>query len=275
MGYKEKFNDIIVLKGFSNQTIRSYLSVFNIIMDEMPTVIEGEKENIVSYLASKIKKQKLSASYVAQFVSVINILLNDVCGIEKKILIPRPKKIINQPDVLTQVEMQLLISSIENIKHKAIVAVMYSTGMRVNEACFLKIKDIDINNGCINIRKGKGGKDRKAILDESIVNILKKYVIEYKPTQFLFMGAKGLEYSTRSVQQIVKKAALKAGINKNISTHSLRHSCFTEMVKSGVDIRFIQRLAGHKNINTTAQYLRIADEDVLKLNSPIKSISLK
>ena len=151
---------------------------------------------------------------------------------------------------------------------------MYSTGLRVSEACNLKIKDIDSKNNFISIRNGKGKVDRKVILDDSILILLREYYSIYTPNIYLFNGSKGEEYSVRSVQNIIKNAAKKADINKNISSHSLRHSCFTQLVKNGVDIRYIQKLAGHKNISTTANYLQISDDDVLNIQSPIKSIKL-
>ena len=146
--------------------------------------------------------------------------------------------------------------------------------MRVSEICNLKISNIDSNNKCINIKKAKGDIDRVAMLDDSILQLLREYYFEYKPNEYLFTGAKGSEYSVRSIQQIMKSAANRCGIKKNISTHSLRHSCFTQLIKNGVDIRSIQKLAGHKNISTTAQYLRICDSDVLSIKSPILNIKL-
>ena len=104
--------------------------------------------------------------------------------------------------------------------------------------------------------------------------LLREYFFAYKPNEYLFTGQKGSEYSARSIQQIMKVAAKKCNILKNISTHSLRHSCFTQLIKNGVDIRSIQRLAGHKNISTTAQYLRICDNDILQIKSPILNIKL-
>ena len=112
------------------------------------------------------------------------------------------------------------------------------------------------------------------MLDKSILEMLRTYYKVYRTNEYLFIGAKGYEYSERSVQQIVTKAAQKVGIRKNISTHSLRHSCFTQLLRNGVDIRYIQKLAGHKNISTTAMYLQITDYDVLNIQSPINGIKL-
>ena len=271
---RQKFLNFITLKGFSKATIRTYLSLFDIIISDDKNIFNKSEDEIISYLAKKIQVNYYSDSYVAQYVSVFNIVIRDLLKREDKIKIPRPKKAQKQPDILSVEEVKSILDNIENIKHKTIVALMYSTGLRVSEACNLKIKDIDSKNNFISIRNGKGKVDRKVILDDSILILLREYYSIYTPNIYLFNGSKGEEYSVRSVQNIIKNAAKKAGINKNISSHSLRHSCFTQLVKNGVDIRYIQKLAGHKNISTTASYLQITDDDVLNIPSPIKSIKL-
>lgn len=167
-----------------------------------------------------------------------------------------------------------MITRTDNIKHKSIIALMYSTGMRANEVCSVKINDIDSNSGLIRIRQAKGMKDRVAMLDDSLLKILRFYFTEYKPVGYLFNGAKGDRYSVRSIQKIITNAAAKCKIRKRISSHSMRHSCFTQLIKDGVDIRHIQKLAGHKNINTTARYLQINDLDVLAIKSPLSNLDL-
>lgn len=271
---RQKFFNLLVLKVFSKNTIYNYTSIFDLTVKDNPNIFNESEENIIAYLSKKIYEKELSKSYVAQYVSVFNIVIRDILKRSEKIKIPRPKKSEKQPDILSSIEMQRILDSIENIKHKTIIALMYSTGMRVSEICDLKVVDIDSNNKCINIRKAKGDVDRVAMLDNSILNLLRKYYNSYKPNEYIFIGAKGEKYSVRSIQQIMKNAAKKCNIKKNISTHSLRHSCFTHLIKNGVDIRSIQKLAGHKNISTTAKYLRICDSDVLSIKSPIQNILL-
>ena len=271
---RQQFFNLLVLKGFSKNTITNYTSIFDLSIKDNPNIFNESSENIIAFLSKKIYEKDLSKSYVAQYVSVFNIVLKDVLKRTDDIKLPRPKKAEKQPDVLSQTEVQKILDSIVNIKHKCIIALMYSTGMRVSEVCSLKIKDIDTNNECVHIKKAKGDTDRVCMLDKSVLNLLRKYFVDYKPNVYLFIGAKGEMYSTRSIQQIIKSAVHKCNIKKNISTHSLRHSCFTQLIKNGVDIRSIQKLAGHKNISTTALYLRICDSDVLSIKSPIQNISL-
>jgi site-specific recombinase XerD len=150
---------------------------------------------------------------------------------------------------------------------------MYSCALRVSEVVDLKIKDIDAKNNKINIRNGKGKVDRITMLDNNLLEILRKYFCEYKVKEYLFEGAKGEKYSVKSVQNIIKKAAMSFG--KNISSHSMRHSCLTQLIKNGVDLRSVQKLAGHKNINTTANYIKIIDADITSIESPLTAIHLK
>lgn len=271
---RQKFINFITLKGFSKNTISSYVSILDLTLKECPDIFEKSEEEIIAFLSKKIYEKDYSKSYVAQFVSVFNIILRDILKRENSIKIPRPKKPIKQPDILSISEMTNVLKNITNIKHKAIIALMYSTGLRVSECCNLKITDIDAENKFISVKKAKGDVERKVMLDSTILDLLRKYFLVYRPNVYLFNGSKGNEYSDRSVQTIIKKAAKKAGINKRISSHSLRHSCFTQLIKNGVDIRTIQKLAGHKNISTTAQYLKITDEDVINTKSPILAIKL-
>jgi site-specific recombinase XerD len=271
---RQKFFNVIALKGYSKNTIQNYLSIFDLVVKEDAGIFNKSQDDIISFLSKKVTNGNYSSSYIAQYVSVFNIVIKDVLKRRTKIVIPRPKKPSKQPDILSTKEMQQILDSVDNIKHKTILALMYSTGMRVSEACALKIVDIDSQNGFISIRNAKGHVDRKVMLNKKILEILRSYFKIYKPHEYLFTGAKGDGYSARSVQQILSRAVTKVGIKKNISTHSLRHSCFTQLLKNGVDIRHIQKLAGHKNIGTTAMYLQLSDEDVLNIVSPMDKINL-
>lgn len=271
---KQKFINFITLKGYGKSTIRNYESIFDNIIKQDELIFEKSEDEIISFLCDKINKSNYSNSYVSQYVSVFNIVIRNVLKRNEKISIPRTKQPQTQPDILSINEMNKILDSIKNTKQKTIIALMYSTGVRVSEACNIKISDIDTENKFISIRKGKGNIDRKVMLDDIILNLLRVYYIEYRPNEFLFNGAKGNEYSERSVQNVIKKAARDVGINKRISSHSLRHSCFTQLIKNGVDIRHIQKLAGHKNIETTARYLQISDTDVLNIPSPIQGLTI-
>lgn len=269
----ENFKELLQLKNFSSSTINSYVAtVLNVSKNIGKIYIDITETDLRKYILSR--KELSSSSKMAiinSFRSFYKLCLNR--EFDHKIL-PRPRVEQKQPDTLSLQEMQQMIDLTENVKHKTIICLMYSCGMRVSEVISLKIKDIDSKLMQITIRQSKGKIDRIVMLDDSILILLRKYVAEYQVKKYLFEGAKGNQYSVTSVQHIVKVAAEKIGCKKKISSHSLRHSCFTQMVRNGVDLRTIQKIAGHKNINTTAGYIGLADSDILNTVSPIKSLNL-
>jgi site-specific recombinase XerD len=271
----EKFEEYLLLKNLSDKTIKGYVNTILLVSKRIKKDYrEIDEHDIKTYVCSN-KKRKLSSSsqmsVINSFKSYFKVIKNR--SFDHSIL-PRPKIEQRQPDVLSIEEFQNIINSIINIKHKAIICLMYSCGLRVSEALNVKIKDIDSSNNKLIIRDGKGKIDRIVMLDNSVLNLLRIYWESYKTNNYLFEGSKGDKYSDRSVQKILKTATKIVGINKKISTHSLRHSCFTQLIKNGVDLRTVQKIAGHKNINTTANYIKISDEDVLNTSSPILMIKL-
>lgn len=272
---RQDFENYMILKNYAASSIKTYLSIFDLIANDGMDIFSKSKSDLMSYLAKKVKESKTSANYTAQFASVCNIVRINLLGINDKVKIPRPNKPVTQPDVLTIEEVQSMINMTSNIKHKAILSLMYATGMRSNEVCDIKINDIDSKGMLIKIKQAKGMKDRVAMLDNGLLLVLRKYFLTYTPNVYLFNGANGGKYTVRSIQQIVTNTAHKCGIKKRISSHSMRHSCFTQLVKNGVDIRHIQRLAGHKNINTTARYLQINDLDILSIKSPFCDVKIE
>lgn len=268
-----QFEDRLRIKNVSSKTAYVYVRIAKALLHKNCEFFSQEQELLISYMSKRVK-DGMSSSYLIQHLAVISFIRKTVLGINDKIEIPKPIREITIPDVLTKDEFQKIYTMTENVKHKCILALMYSAGLRCGEVVGLKIKDVDGANNKIIIRKSKGKIDRVVVLDESVLDLLRKYWAVYKTNEYLFEGQKGGVYSTRSIQEIVKNACKKAKIRKKISSHSLRHSCFTQLVKDGVDLRLVQRLAGHKNINTTAGYIRVTDEDVLNIKSPIKSISI-
>lgn len=265
------FNELMVLKNFSKSTIKLYNS--GII--QCSKSIKKEPENITEYdirvylLKNKHLSSSTKMSVINSFKTYFRLCFDK--DFDHKIL-PRPKVEQKQPDILSIEEVQGMISKTTNLKHKAIICLMYSCALRVSEVVNLKLKDIDSLNNKINIRNGKGKVDRITMLDKSLLEMLRQYYTEYKVKEYLFEGAKGEQYSVKSVQNIIKKASLSFG--KNISSHSMRHSCLTQLIKNGVDLRSVQKLAGHKNINTTANYIKIIDSDITGITSPLTSIDI-
>jgi len=189
--------------------------------------------------------------------------------------IPYPKKDNKLPIVLSQDEIQAMFNACTNLKHKTILALLYSCGLRVSELINLKWQHIDRSRMIINIIAAKGNKDRQVMLPGTIIPLLEKYYHQYHSKVYILNGWKDEpQYSDRSVLQVVKQVATAAGINKRVYTHLLRHCSFTHLVEQGTDINLVQRLAGHNNIKTTMMYCHISNNIISKINSPINTIML-
>lgn len=271
----DKYRDYLLLRNMSDSTINSYVNNITVVsqrINKQPTDIT--EFDLVKYIVGD-KKRKLSSSSQALLINSFKSFFKIIHDREfdKKIL-PRPKVEQRQPDILSVSEIQELLDCIVNIKHKAIIALMYSGALRVSEVINLKLKDIDYKNNKINIRQAKGKIDRFIPLSNKILKLLVKYFNIYRTKEYLFEGATGNQYSKTSIQNIVKSKVKKLGITKSISTHSIRHSSITHMIKSGVNLRVVQKIAGHKNINTTAGYIKIYDNDIMDIVNPIENIDL-
>jgi integrase/recombinase XerD len=189
--------------------------------------------------------------------------------------IPYPRNEKKLPIVLSIDEIQAMFNNCNNLKHKVILALLYSCGLRVSELLNLKWKHIDRSRMIINIIAAKGNKDRQVMLPDSIIPLLENYWHQYKSNIYILNGQnKALQYSSTSVLQVIKQLAAAAGINKRAYTHLIRHCSFTHMVEAGTDINLIQKLAGHNNVKTTMIYAHISDSLISKIQSPIQSINL-
>ncbi|TCX54619.1 recombinase XerC [Dehalobacter sp. 12DCB1] len=221
--------------------------------------------------------KKHSHSFVNQSISAIKFFFFSVLGrTDICYNLPRPKKEEILPDVLSQEEVFCILRSVKNIKHRAILFLIYSAGLRVSEVVNLQVNDIDKSRMLIHIRQAKGRKDRYSILSEITLNILRKYVREYKVKDWLFKGGnEGSHLSERSVQNIFKEACTKANIKKDVSVHSLRHSFATHLLEGGTDLRYIQELLGHKNSKTTEIYTHVSQRDLAKIHSPIDALDIE
>ncbi len=185
-----------------------------------------------------------------------------------------PRSETKLPIVLSVEEVQKMFDNCINTKHRVIMGLLYSTGMRVSELINLKWEHIDRSRMIINIIQAKGNKDRQVTLSADLIPLLEKYWNEYHSKDFVLNGQVGLQYTARSVGEVIKQLAEKAGINKRVYTHLMRHNCFTHLMESGVDINLIQRLAGHKNVKTTSIYCHISHNLISGIQSPLQNIRL-
>ncbi|MCU7552909.1 tyrosine-type recombinase/integrase [Chitinophagaceae bacterium LB-8] len=189
--------------------------------------------------------------------------------------LPRPKKPKKLPGVLAESEVARIILQMKNLKHRALLMTAYSAGLRVSELVKLRIKDIDPGRMMIHIREGKGGKDRMVPLSQTLLETLRIYYQQYKPGEYLFEGENRGPYSTRSAQEVLKKAKRWAGIQKKGSIHLLRHSYATHLLEAGTDIRYIQVLLGHNSLKTTLRYTHVSNLKLGSIQSPLDRLKLE
>ena len=178
------------------------------------------------------------------------------------------------PVVLSKKEVLKIINCTDNLKHKTILSVTYSGGLRLSEVVNLKISDIDSERMLINIRGGKGKKDRITILADETLDLLRNYFRAYKPKFWLFEGENESNYSTKSVQKIFKNSLRKSGINRSASVHTLRHSFATHLLEQGEDLRKIQNLLGHKSIQTTEIYTHVTSKAIQGIRNPLDDLEI-
>lgn len=272
--YVEMFSKDLRLKNYSENTIENYCSQIKIFLKRFDSVANkpseiSEKQIKVWLLETNtINSRKHRLSAVKLFYSLTGKQPLKLKHIEY----PRSERKL--PIILSQSEIQRLFSACTNTKHKVILALLYSCGLRVSELINLKWSDIDRERMVIMIKDAKGHKDRQVQLSANIIPLLEKYYREYKSKIYVLNGQFEIQYSDTSIRQILKQLAEKAHIKKRIYPHLLRHNCFSDMVAQGTDIGLIQRIAGHRSQKTTAIYLHLSDNIISRIASPIQNIAI-
>lgn len=250
--------------NYSSRTKDNYLSHIKRFIASIgdKQIIHLNSNDFQSYLDSY---HFTSISQQNQIINAIRFLYK--FGLNKKydkVNFKRPRSERKLPKVIDSKFILDKLSKIENLKHKTILSLTFSVGLRVSEIVNLKIKDIDSNRMIINIRNAKGKKDRVVPLSQTILELLREYWKSYKPVEYLFNGQNNLQYSIKSCQMIFKKY-----IDKDSHIHILRHSCFTNLLENGTDLRIIQKIAGHSSSKTTEIYTHVSNQILSKINLPI------
>ncbi len=266
------------LKAYSPSTLRTYKNEIGIFMQTLKNKSADTltNEEVRRYIHHCIHKLQLSENTIHSRLNALKFMYEQVLGHEKFFVeIPRPKKHMLLPKVLGEEELRRLFNAPTNLKHKAILFIAYSAGLRVSEVINLRLQDIDRERQQLFIYCSKGKKDRYVMLSPMVLDVLEQYykMSEVKPVNYLFEGpVKGEPYTTRSAQQIFSDARKKAGILKTLSFHSLRHSFATHLLEKGVDVIFIKDILGHFNIKTTERYLHVRRDVLINIESPIDSL---
>ena len=272
--YLQRYTERLQIQRYSPSSIKNYQSNVSLFLTvashKYISAEEIEIAAIEQYIFWKIKKDNISASHqriiLASIANFFELVLDK--RINLKHLYPQRKE-SKTPNFLTFAEVTKLIDITTNLKHKSIIMLLYSGGLRLSEVINLKINDIDSNSMTITICQAKGKKERQVMLSESFLLIFRQYCLKYQPSCYLFEGQNNLQYSGRSIQQIVKQSAIKSGVNKRISPLILRRSFATHLLDMGTDIRSIQELLGHSHLNTTKIYTQLTDVPKNKIKSPL------
>lgn len=272
---REKMMMDMDLKGFSPKTKDNYVKhveKFSRYYMQSPEKL-GEAE-IKQYLHFLLTQANMSQSYNSQSYSALKFLYETTLKRDwDGYRIPRSKKIKKLPTVLSREEVKRIFDVTRSLKHKAIFMTIYGAGLRVSEAANLKARDIDPNRMQIRIQEGKGKKDRYTLLSKTNLKILREYWNEYRPKEYLFPGVdRNLPINVRTIQKVFEQSVEKAGITKEASVHTLRHSFATHLLDFGADVYHIQKLMGHSSVRTTTKYLHVSRQDSLKLTSPLDRI---
>lgn len=273
--YGRKMKEDLLLRGFSKKTISAYLREMKKLIEfyqKSPELIsEYELRNYFIYLRDQ---KKISESLLSQALCGIKFFYTKTLNRRWNIFnILKHKKNKALPNILSKSEIRNIINVTKNLKHRAILAVIYSGGLRISEVCRLKVADIDSKRMIIKINNSKNNKDRYTILSNKTLKILKEYWQDYRPVDWLFPGFPATkEISTRSVVLVFQKACEIAGIKKKVSVHSLRHSFATHLMEDGTNLRVIQSLLGHYSIKSTVIYTHVCDYRKKNIVSPMDTI---
>lgn len=262
---------------YSHRTIQVYVECFTEFINYYPgkDLEEITRSDIMAYLLYLIEDRCISTSYQNQAINAIKFYYEKVAGRRRETFyIERPRKEKFLPEVLSEEEVIVIIGSISNLKHKCMIMTAYSAGLRVGELLNLRISDIDSKRMLVRVNQGKGRKDRVTLLSNKLLELLRKYYIQYHPRDFLFEGVSGGKYSERSVQCVLKHACKSAGILKRVTMHTLRHSFATHLLEHNTDLRYIQELLGHTNPKTTQIYTHITTKGLDQLRSPLDNLEL-
>ncbi len=266
------------IRNYSEKTIQSYVTsisklttFFNLPVEEISV------DQFKDFLHHRITIDDVSVSLVNQSISAFKIIQQDILKRDwESIKIKRPRRERKLPVVLSVGEVAAMINATKNLKHRTMIMLAYSTGMRRSEVKLIKPEHIDSERMQVLVVHGKGKKDRFTILSPKALELLRFYYQLYKPSSFLFepSGKTKTHLSDGTLNRIVKLAANRAGIKKNVSFHTLRHSFATHMLENGINIRIIQQFLGHTSIRTTSLYLHIARIDPAMVRSPLDDMDI-
>lgn len=269
------FKNYLRSKRYSESTVKTYSESIVIFLRYFADkeLEEIDNDDLITFNNDYILKNNLSSSYQNQVVNGVKLFFRAISGYKMDVdLIHRPRREKLLPNVLSKEEVKKILNAPFNLKHRAMLALIYSCGLRRSELLNLTKHDIDSNRNVVIIRMGKGKKDRIVPLSAKILELLRDYYSCFHPKTYLFEGQAGGKYSPKSLENVLKQSLLKAQIDKPVTLHWLRHSYATHLLENGTDLRFIQELLGHKSSRTTEIYTHVSTKHIQNIRSPFDDL---
>lgn len=267
-----KLRQEMKLRGFSQKTIKIYLHYITDLLDKArkgPRAVNAA--DVRNYLENLADNGRSSSTLNSAY-SALQFYFEKILRRKFFAHIPRSKKEKKLPEVLAGEEVKQILGAVNNVKHKLLLGLIYSSGLRVGEAINARVGDLNFSGKLLTVRQGKGNKDRVTILSDKIAGILEKYVKNKKSKDFVFESERGGGLSERAAQKIFSDALRASKVKRKISCHSLRHSFATHLLEQGTDIRYIQELLGHARLQTTQIYTRVSNKNLQDIKSPLDNL---
>lgn len=277
---EKEFKDLLELRRYSKKTIKAYSSALLQANDFLQKrngvcLAEADGEQFKNYFHFLTNEKKVSTSTIRIARFAIEYYRNEIAFNPIRLdFVYRLRSKEHLPTIFSKAEVLKILSSINNLKHRLILSLLYSSGLRLSEVIHLKVKDIDIEQNTIRVREGKGNKDRISVLSNKLISNLRIFIEGRNENDILFpsnqpKNGKDSYLSPRTVEHLFSSALKRSGIKKRGTPHDLRHSFATHLLETGTDIRFIQKLLGHKNLSTTTIYTKLANPKIAGVKSPL------
>jgi len=264
-------------KRYSDSTIKTYCSMVKLFLTyhSPKKIVELNKDDLLSFNTHYILANNYSFTFQNQLVNALKLFYSRTGGHQMQIdRLERPKKQKRLPEVLSINEVKELLGTVKNMKHKTLLSLLYSCGLRIGESLKLELNHIDLERRLLHVKAGKGRKDRFIPLSQTMVGLLKKYYAQYRPVKLVFEGVYKKAYSPVSARQVLKRALAHTNITKYVTLHTLRHSYATHLLENGTDIRFIQELLGHNDPKTTMIYTHVSTTSLEKIKNPFDDFEI-
>ena len=273
---RQQLIDQMQLKGYSTKTIKSYVGIIaRIAVHYKSPADQLTIEQVRDFILKGITVDKLSKPWVNMAISAVKLLFCDVLRREWNYLdLPRPKRGKKLAVILSREEVRAIIESKTNLKHRSILMLAYSAGLRRSEICNIKVRDIDSSRMLIHLHTAKGNQERYTILSPVMLDTLRQYYKKFRPKDWLFEGFSRGPVSDSTVEAVFKQALRKSNVQKEVGIHSLRHAFATHMLEQGVSVVIIQQMMGHKSLKTTSVYLHVQQHSIQTVQSPLDLLSI-